>query len=251
LSSSLLIPALAALLLTLAVLNNEVVRAIMSLPLVIVLPGYAITAAVFPKGTLGVPERLLFSMGTSLALAILCGLLLNWTPWGFQVGAWLVLLCGTTLLASLVAQIRQRRAHAVARTSAHIGLDVRQGLLLSMAVLLIGAAVWMARTPAPQKGLQGYTMLWMLPDVAGKHAVRLGVRSKEFDTTNYRLRVQVNDQTVREWPSIQLGPNEQWEETIELSMEQLDAGEVEAALYRLDSPGSVYRYVVLRANPEE
>jgi hypothetical protein len=120
-----------------------------------------------------------------------------------------------------------------------------------MAALLIGVAVWMARTPAPQKGLQGYTMLWMLPDAAGSHVVRLGVRSKEFDTTAYRLRVQVNDRTVREWPSIQLGPNEQWEQTIELPLEQLGGEEVEAALYRLDSPGSAYRHVVLRANLEE
>jgi uncharacterized membrane protein len=202
-------------------------------------------------GTLGHFERLLFSIGTSLALAVLWGLLLNWTPWGFQVGAWLVLLCGTTLLASLVVQIRRGRTHAVARSSAGIGLDLRQGLLLSMAVAIVAVAVWTARTPAPQKGLQGYTMLWILPDAAGQHGVRLGVRSKEFDTTNYRLRVQVNDGTVREWPSIQLAPNEQWEETIELPLDQVDAGEVEAALYRLDRPGSVYRYVVFRDNPEE
>lgn len=251
LSSSLLIPALAALLLTLLGLNNQVVRAIVTLPLVMVLPGYAITAAVFPKGALGMPERLLFSIGTSLALAVLWGLLLNWTPWGYHTGSWLVLLCGTTLAASVVAQVRRRRTPLQARSSVKVSLRPHQGLLLGLALFVAGIAVWIARTPAPADGLKGYTMLWMLPDAAGQHVVRLGVRSNEFDTTNYRLRVQVNDRTVREWPSIQLGPNEQWEKTIELPLEQLGAEEVEAALYRLDSPGSVYRYVVLRANPEE
>jgi hypothetical protein len=60
---------------------------ILTLPLVLVLPGYAVTAALFPNRSLGVPERLVFSLGLSVAIVVLGGLLLNVTPFGVRAEA--------------------------------------------------------------------------------------------------------------------------------------------------------------------
>src|SRR5258708_19924598 len=70
---------------------------ILTLPLVLVLPGYALTAALLPNRSLGVAERLMFSLGLSLAVVILGGLALNWTPFGLRAISWAVLLAGLTL----------------------------------------------------------------------------------------------------------------------------------------------------------
>src|SRR5438067_5670942 len=81
---------------------------ILTLPLVLVLPGYALTSALFPGRSLGVPERLVFSLSLSLAIAILGGLALNLTPWGLGTDSWAVLVASITLVACAVALIRRR-----------------------------------------------------------------------------------------------------------------------------------------------
>src|SRR4249919_523027 len=99
--------ALAAVAMTLALLVPEIgqARALVGLPLVLFVPGYALTAAAFPAGRLGTIERLLFSVGASLALAALAGLLLQWTALGLRPAAWVIALGNLTLVASLIALV--------------------------------------------------------------------------------------------------------------------------------------------------
>src|SRR5512138_185476 len=91
--------ALAALAMTLVLLTPEIgpARAIVALPLALFVPGYALAAAAFPAGRLGGAERLLFSLGASLAAAALCGLMLHWTALGLRPAAWAVALGNLTL----------------------------------------------------------------------------------------------------------------------------------------------------------
>jgi uncharacterized membrane protein len=195
--------------------------------------------------TLGIPERLLFSVGLSLAIAVLGGLLLNWTPWGLQAESWALLLGGTALSASGLALIR-RRGFVVGPTIVGTGLGFPQILLLGLAALVVVVAVALARTPSSQQGLQGYTMLWILPSGdADQNTVRLGVSSMEFTTVKYRLQVEVKGQIAHSWPVIELEPGEKWEMTIDLPTEQYGSQPVEAVLYHADTPGSVYRQVTL------
>src|SRR5438105_797407 len=65
-----------------------IVGIVLALPLVFILPGYALTEVLFRKRSLGAPERLLFSIGLSLAIAILSGLILNLLPGGLQAISW-------------------------------------------------------------------------------------------------------------------------------------------------------------------
>ena len=85
-----------------------VLLALLALLFVLALPGYAITAAIFPWKILTGLERLLFTVGLSLTATILCGLVLNLTPWGLQTTSWTVLLSIVTLVASLAAMQRRR-----------------------------------------------------------------------------------------------------------------------------------------------
>ena len=49
------------------------------------LPGYTFVKALFPKKELDSIERVALSMGMSLAIVPIVGLLLNYTPWGIRV----------------------------------------------------------------------------------------------------------------------------------------------------------------------
>ena len=241
-----------ALLLILLAADNTVLRAALALPLVLALPGYAITAAAFPGSGLGLVEYLLFSVGLSLLVTVLGGFLLNWTPWGLQGGSWLGLLWGTTLAASLVAFVRRQRDPPVTADGLVFGLSPRQGAMLALAALGAVAALGLARTPTPLNRSQGYTVLWMLPAEDGPgNVVRIGVSSMESSMARYRLELRVSGQTVYEWPAISLAPGETWEGSIELLKEQAEPDLVEALLYRQDSSDQVYRHVTLwRGQPE-
>jgi uncharacterized membrane protein len=229
---------------------NNVFGRILTLPLVLVLPGYALTYALFTNRVLGVPERLVLSLGLSLVIVILGGLVLNWTPFGLRASSWAVLLSSITLGASVVALIRGRGERA-SRSGwvgiGLIGLNFRQGLLLSMAGVVLCGAVAVSIIGAVRQPFPGFTQLWILPaNGANKNAVRLGMNDRELTAVKYKLSVRVDGQVVKVWPSIDLRPNEKWEATLIIAQTtHTGAARVEADLYRGDAPTKIYRHVVL------
>jgi uncharacterized membrane protein len=77
---------------------------------VLFIPGYVAVEALFPKGReLDGIERLALSVGLSLALVPLVGLLLNYTPWGIRLDPIMVSLTILTIGLALVAFARRFR----------------------------------------------------------------------------------------------------------------------------------------------
>jgi len=222
---------------------------ISALPLVLVLPGYALTCALFHNRSLGVAERLVYSLGLSLVVVILGGLVLNLTQFGLRASSWAVLLAGITLGASAVALVRRRGQSTPAPgwlRAGNVGLTWRQGLLLGLAATIACGAVAVSVVGAERQSYAGFTQLWIL-QAGGSNAgtvVRLGVRNKESTAVEYRLDVNVDGKLVKEWPAIDLEQNGQWEATLVLPPTG-SATSVEADLYRTDAPAAIYRHVVL------
>jgi len=74
------------------------------------LPGYSLIEALYPRGDeLSPLERLALSIGLSLALVPLLGLLLNYTPWGVRLDPTLAALSALTLGLLLIASYRRYR----------------------------------------------------------------------------------------------------------------------------------------------
>jgi uncharacterized membrane protein len=223
---------------------------ILTLPLVLVLPGYALTAAMFPKRVFGIPERLVFSLSLSLIIVILGGLALNITPFGLHASSWAVLLGFITLGASGVALVRRRGEDMAAREQSrhwNSGLSIPQGLLIGLAVVVLSGTVVMSFIGAAKQPRPGFTQLWILPasGANAKNAVQLGLINMEQTTTKYLLEVNVNGQTVKIWPSIDLKPNEKWETTFVVQQTgQPGTAKVEALLYRSTS-STLYRHVLV------
>lgn len=226
-------------------LSAGIVRVLFALLMVLFLPGYAITAALFPGRMIGSAERLLFGMGLSLIVAILGGLILHWLPGTIHASSWSILFGGITIMATIIAFLRRRKSPPPESEEPGFHLTLPQGLLITLAVALVGGAFLVNRVGAIPQRTSVFTQLWMLPsDSADPNSLRLGVRNHELQEMNYRLQVTNGTLPVGEWPVITLGPDELWESTIALPAMQPGMETVEALLYRLDQPDAVYRRVL-------
>jgi len=80
---------------------------------VLFIPGYVTVEALFPKGReLDSIERFALSVGLSLALVPLVGLLLNYTPWGIRLTPIVISLTILTVGLAMIALARQYRTSA-------------------------------------------------------------------------------------------------------------------------------------------
>lgn len=222
---------------------------ILTLPLVFLLPGYALTAAFPGREALDIPKRLVFILGISLVVVVIGGLILNFTSFGLNAGSWAVYLSSITIAASIVALIRRQRGSVAASGALRagaIGFTFRQGLLLGLAALIVCAAFALSIIGAERQPTQGFTQLWLIPAAANANkAISLGVSNMEGTTMEYRLALSINGKVVQTWPSIDLNPNQNWTTTLVIPPSTVSSSKVEAVLYRADAPTKIYRYVIL------
>lgn len=225
-------------------LNQFPLEEIVVVPFVLFLPGYALTFAFFGGQFIGAFERLLLSVALSIAVAILTGVALNFTPIGLQSTSWLIALVLVTLCAAVYAFFR--RQLPVTTSLRFNPSKVRAGnvFLYSLAVLLLVVTLLIVRLPTPAIGIEGYTSLWVLPiDASHPQFLRLGVGSSELTTDDYRLELQVNGQKVQEWNNIELKPGQNWSAVYDSGTDLRTVKLAELSLYRSDQPTVPYRQV--------
>ena len=85
-------------------------RYILGAIFVLWLPGYALIKALFPTKEIDQIERVALSIGMSLALVPITGLLLNYTPWGIRLTPVTLSLLALTVTLATAALIREQTA---------------------------------------------------------------------------------------------------------------------------------------------
>jgi hypothetical protein len=83
------------------------IRNVLGFILVIFLPGYSMTRALFPKGEIDNIERAALSIGLSLSIVTIIGIILNYTPMGIRPIPITIGLMGLTLILSLFGAFKQ------------------------------------------------------------------------------------------------------------------------------------------------
>lgn len=213
-----------------------------ALPLVFVVPGYALTAMLFPKRESGYAELLAYSLGLSLVVDILGGLLINLTAQGLSLASWCLWLGSVTLCSSIIAALRRPRERRVG-IPLRLNLSPAQGLMLALSLALAVGAILIVRDTAVQPS--NFTELWVLPSkTADANVSQLGVRNLESVKVAYKLEVQVGNDIVYSVP-IELQPGESFVRSMVLTPPQK---EVQVLLYRSDNPTQVYREVTLQSS---
>jgi uncharacterized membrane protein len=246
---SLILIVLSTSLAVIAVLTNPVSslpRAIITLPLVFVLPGYAITEALLPDYRSDLVKRLALIVGLSLAVTVLTGLVLNWLSISLNTTSWAVSLAGLTAVIALALSGRRAEPTEARVVAPRVIVDARPAFFLGIAVTLALAAFLVARNSALREQTPEFTQLWMLPSSGDdRDTIRVGIRNMESRRSQYILVVKADDAIIGKWTSVEVEPNERWESPLPLPAGKVAALKITALLYRADNPMVPYRHVEL------
>jgi Protein of unknown function (DUF1616) len=221
------------------------IRAAFALPLTLWLPGYAIAGALSPRAA-GLAERVALAVALSIAVCIVGGFVLNWSPTGLTMESWAVLLVSVTVAGAAVSSVRWSSRGSGEISSRRRGVRVSSSAVANILVgiTLAGASIALARTPLPAQGVSGYTMLSLLPRVDASDSVRVAVTSAELRTTSYRLEVRAGGQLALE-RQLTLAPGAQWESVVDVASVPRSRRSLEALLYRASDRRDIYRRATL------
>jgi uncharacterized membrane protein len=245
-----------------------IVGIILAVPLVFILPGYALAQCLFHKQSsepasshtlelglqidqsVGAVDQIIFSLGLSMAIDVLAGFMLNILPIGLQAQSWVIFLgITTTVFALLAAYFRRKNIVKIASTP-RLHITIGEYMLFGLAILVVVAAVWDSMNRPVEQPQPSFTQLWMLPSnqMNNSCVVSIGIESFESTSVTYRVVMTVNEAQVNTWSSISLAPQGKWGQLVSIRPGITDTMYIETQLYRADKPKAVYRDVHLTMN---
>ena len=240
----------------LAIVGEGAVRIALGLIFVLFIPGYTLTAALFPKrDSLDAVQRVALSFGLSIAVVPLIGLILNYTPWGISVNSILTSLLAFIIVTAGIAWFRRRRLPPEQRFVVRFSFNwlrfwrfpnrldrVLSGVLIVAILAAIGMLVFVAISPTVE---EKFTEFYILdsegktenyPDVviSGEEAqVTIGIVNREKEVTDYIIKIYIEGQRVEEVGPLTLAHEERWEQLVSFApIEVGDDQEVEFMLYK-------------------
>lgn len=215
------------------VVRETPLRVAFSLPFVLFVPGYAVIAALFPEdpasderqetqwSSITHIERVLLSVGTSITVVPLIGVLATFTPWGITLAPVVIGTSMFTVVCTAIAAYRRRalppdqRFSVPYRTWIGTGrerlfepstkVDLALNVMIVMTILLVAVSVGYAVT-GPQQGDQ-FTEFYILTEnetgelVADGYptefergeseSVVVTVANHEYEPTSYSVVLQL------------------------------------------------------------
>jgi uncharacterized membrane protein len=219
------------------------VRVLIGVPFILFFPGYALVCALFPrKQELDEIERVALSIGLSIAVVPLIGLLLNYSPFGIRLYPVLVSLFLFTFAMSVAAMYRRKKLSIKERFIPSLSVSVprwgemnRADKALSvglMAGLVFSGALasYLVSTPragerftefyvlGPGGKIEGYPTNLTLGE---NGTVILGVINHEYEEVNYSITIRLDNETIETIEDIKLAHEEKWEQNYTLVPEKV------------------------------
>ncbi|MDQ1276358.1 MAG: hypothetical protein QG610_1934 [Euryarchaeota archaeon] len=230
------------------VLSESFIRTVLGLPLVLFLPGYALIALLFPTkhGLEGI-ERVALSVGMSVAIVPLIGLVLNNTSLGIRempllesLSAFIILTCAAAYVrrrqlpedkafgVSIRASARSLLVEVLGKPESSTEKTLRVFLAISV-LTLIGAVAYTTIVPHEQDpytefyilGPEGKADNYTTEYIQGESGtVIIGVANHEHRTVNYTVDVRLENKSLalpENQRHIQLEDNTTLEEPLEIT----------------------------------
>lgn len=233
-------------------------RLLLGLAFVLLAPGYALQAALFPRADeLDGPERLALSFGLSVAVVPPMALLLDALPWGIRLWPILVVEAAFVALCSAMALYRRGRLAEEERPTFALEVDPRGwwaaqdrtqrvlfGVLgLALVMFAVGATAIIV-TPKPGErltefyilGPEGLAESYPREASAGQTVtVTMGIANHEGVPAEYRVEVTDATGPIGEAGPIDLAAEETDERTLRFAPREIgDNVKIEFWLYRDD-----------------
>jgi len=236
----------------LEIVENVAFRVVVAIPLLMVLPGYALCAAIFARHRLGRAHVVLLSLGLSLACTAVGSVFLGAVSVDLRSWVWILLPLCVLWTGCGVAFVRRTPASAAGFIPFRpFQVRPRDAILLLLGASIAAAAVAFGRTPLSAKNVEGYTAFWIAPPSAEQSGdLRVGVASSELRDQTYRIVVKQGERFLYERQTLRLAPGESWTTTIP-APKISHTGAVTARLYRSQRPGEVYRLVRVWLAPSQ
>ena len=243
------------LLLPVAIFTTGPLRIVLGLPFVLFCLGYSLLSALFPRqGSLGGIERITLSFGSSIAVAILIGLILNYTPWGISLYPIIISVTLFIVITSAVAWYRMWILPPAERFSVSASISMpRWGRMesgdktlyvcLVLAILVaMGSFSYVIATP---KQGDRFTEFYTISvdgkaenypkQVVSKEPVELiiGIVNHEYQVLSYRIDIVIDGIENKEIITEELAHQEKWESVVSFIPQSLGEGQkVEFWLYK-------------------
>jgi hypothetical protein len=208
------------------------VRVLLTIPLVLFLPGYALVSAALPRLVMPTIERLLLSVGTSIALTIIIGVVLGWPTFGLSQQTWPLALVALSIILVVIAWARRFRRGIVGVRPRIAPMPVRSALMIALAFVTVLDVVAGARIFAQSHELPVPIQMWMLPVAGQPDEARLGMTAGP-DGGAFRIVVSAAGQALHEF-DITVTPQQSWETLVVLPSDTR-AQPVVARMYAGDS----------------
>lgn len=198
---------------------NNALRVVLGIPIVIFIPGYLLVCVLFPgkkteKG-LDVVEKIALSLGISIAIVPLIGIVLNYTPWGIALEPIILSLGAFIFIVGSIAIVRWYQTPTDNRTVLDVRISFPKDEIISDRVLsvilivciVIAACLLIYAVITPRHG-ERFTEFYVLgPNhlasdyptnlSAGRNAtVVLGVINHEDAFRYYSIEVWLSNQTT-------------------------------------------------------
>lgn len=176
--------------------------------LVLLLPGYALSALVLPGRPPSIAPllwRAMWVAGLSLAVTVLAGLLLNLLPGGLTRTSWTISLTAVTLLACAWPSPQDQNEPLVmpaVRIAAGYG---------AAALAIAGTATGLAVVSGGWQRSPGFAQLWLVP--AANQQASLGVRSGYAHAEVFHLVLRRGVGAELSW-DFTLGAGRTWRQTV-------------------------------------
>ena len=225
------------------------VRAAISLPLVLVLPGYALLR-LMRQPLLNGPGGACFITGLSMAATIAAGFLLQAAGALNPIGWAKVLLAMTVvplLISMRLSPERQDAAQSATNLDAKFAWPSSRPGRLRLAAVAAALAVLGAAGAVASHGVTAYrefkyTELWVVPDISGGNSSFFaGFRNMEGDTIRYDLELLIDGKLLAKWNAIALSDGEEWVKQSTVPYSLKSSLRAEARLFRQDDPTRLYR----------
>jgi uncharacterized membrane protein/LysM repeat protein len=251
----------------------EPIRIVLGLPFLLLLPGYVLVAALYPrKGDLDPIERAALSFGLSIAIVPLIGLALNYSPWGIRLNPILAFVGLFIVMSAGAAMYRRWALPAEEAFAMNILLPrwsqlrlARVAAAVIVVLCLIGFSAAAAFLATSRGGSESFTEFYVLgPDGRAEGypqalelgdglTVILGVVNREGAAASYEIEARVDGQAAGLIDGLRLEDRERWEGPITLVPNQAGNNQkVEFLLHKeeLDGMDEAYRAVHLWVDVE-
>jgi uncharacterized membrane protein len=217
-----------------ATLPSNPLRVVLALPFILFFPGYVLVTALFPRrAELEGVERVALSVGLSVAVVPLIGLVLNYTPWGIALYPFLTSVFLFVIVLSGIATCRRQRLSDDERFSIRFNISLSEWtalggwdrvLAIALVVLTLGAIGTVAYAAASPREGESYSRFYVvgLEGKAGGYPqelalgeegrVILGITNNEHeDDLDYRVEIVIDGDITATIGPLTLDHEQTWE----------------------------------------